>query len=78
MNPAQRIDIHSAIEAFTINGARLFGHADRLGSIEVGKTADLIVLDQNIVSLAEANRPDEISNTNVTLTVFNGKIVYEQ
>jgi len=78
MNPSQRIDIHSAIEAFTINGAKLFGHADRLGSIEVGKTADLIVLSQNIVALAEENRQDEISTTKVVMTVFDGEVVFEE
>jgi predicted amidohydrolase YtcJ len=77
LNENQRIDVHSAIEAFTINGARLFGHDDRLGSIETGKTADLIVLSQNVVELAESGRPHEISATGVILTVFDGRIVYE-
>jgi predicted amidohydrolase YtcJ len=77
LNADQRIDIHAAIEAFTINGARLFGHEDRVGSIEVGKKADLIALSRNIVELAESDRVDELSETEVTLTVFDGKIVYE-
>jgi len=77
LNADQRIDIHSAIDAFTINGARLFGHDDTLGSIEVGKTADLIALSQNIVEVAESGRLNEISDTSVTLTVFNGRVVYE-
>ena len=77
LNEDQRIDIHSAIEAFTINGARLFGHEDKVGSIEVGKTADIIALSQNIVALAEEDRPYEISNTEVTLTVFDGRIVHD-
>lgn len=78
LNADQRIDIHSAIAAFTINGARLFGHDDRLGSIEVGKIADIIAINQNIVALAENGRPEDISNTAVTLTVFDGQVVYEQ
>ena len=77
LNEAQRIDIHSAIEAFTINGARLFGHEDMVGSIEVGKKADIIALSQNIVALAEDDRPYEISNTEVTLTVFDGRIIHD-
>ena len=77
LNAEQRLDIHSAIAAFTINGARLFGHDDKLGSIEVGKTADMIVLNQNIVQLAETGRAHEISDTKVSLTIFDGKIVYE-
>jgi predicted amidohydrolase YtcJ len=78
LNEEQRIDIHSAIAAFTINGARLMTHDDRLGSIETGKTADLIVLSQNIVELAESGEPYKIGDTEVTTTVFDGKVVYEQ
>ncbi len=77
LNEDQRIDVHSAIAAFTINGARLFNHDDRLGSIEVGKTADIIALSQNIVELADDNRPFEIGGTVVTLTVFDGRVIYE-
>ena len=78
LNESQRIDIHSAIAAFTINGARLFGHDDKLGSIEVGKTADLIALSQNIVQLADTDQLSDIDATKVTLTVFDGQVVYEQ
>lgn len=76
LNENQRIDIHSAIEAFTINGARLFGHDDQVGSIEVGKKADIIALSQNIVELAESDRVDEISATEVTMTLFDGELVF--
>jgi predicted amidohydrolase YtcJ len=78
LNEKQRIDVHSAIEAFTINGAKLFGHDDRLGSIEVGKTADVIAISQNIVELADAGRASDIADTAVTLTVFDGKIIFDR
>ena len=78
MNAEQSIDVHSAIEAFTINGAKLMSHDKRLGSIETGKTADLIVLSQNIVELAENDEPQKIGETKVTMTIFDGKIVHEQ
>jgi hypothetical protein len=77
LNPKEAIDVHQAIAALTINGARLFKHQDRLGSIEVGKIADLVVLDQNIVALAENDEAGRISETQVLLTVFNGKVVFE-
>jgi predicted amidohydrolase YtcJ len=48
-----------------------------VGSIEVGKKADIIALSQNIVALAEDDRPYEISNTEVTLTVFDGRIIHD-
>ncbi len=78
LNADQRLDIHSAIAAFTINGARLFGHDDKLGSIEVGKIADIIAVSQNIVELAESGQESEIRDTEVTLTIFNGDVVYER
>jgi len=76
-NAAQRIDIRDAIAAYTINGARLLGQDDRLGSIEVGKIADLIALDRNLVELAEEGQAESIGNTHVTLTIFDGKVVYD-
>jgi predicted amidohydrolase YtcJ len=77
LNESQRIDIHSAIAAFTTNGAKLFGHDKRVGTIEAGKLADLIAIDRNIVELAEAGEPQEIGGTRVTMTIFNGRVVHE-
>ena len=42
------------------------------GSIEVGKLADLIVLDKNLFDL----EPKDISDAKVLLTLFEGKPVY--
>ena len=61
-----------------INGARLMGHDNKLGSIEVGKTADLIVLDQNVVELAEQGQADRIGETLVDMTIFDGNLVFER
>jgi predicted amidohydrolase YtcJ len=55
----------------------LFGHLDKVGTLEPGKKADLVALSQNIVELAEGGRQNEIGNTRVTLTLFNGKTVYD-
>jgi hypothetical protein len=78
LNARERLDIHSSLAAYTINGARAMSQADTLGSLEVGKLADLIVVDRDVVALAETGRAHEISETQVLLTLFDGKIVFDQ
>ncbi len=75
-NPAEQLDILSIIDAYTINGARALRQSDRVGSLEVGKKADFIVLDKNIIDLANTGEADQIDATKVTTTVFNGAVVY--
>lgn len=72
MLPEERIDLESAIAAFTINAAFLNRHEDVTGSVEVGKHADLIVLDRNLFDIDAA----DISETRVLLTLFGGKVVH--
>jgi predicted amidohydrolase YtcJ len=76
LNADERLDIESALDSYTINGARAMSQADRLGSLEVGKLADLIVVDQDVIALAKSGRAHEISETKVLLTLFDGEIVY--
>jgi len=78
LNAAERLDIHASLAAYTINGARAMSQADTLGSLEVGKLADLIVVDRDVVALAESGRAHEISETRVLLTLFDGEIVFDQ
>ena len=72
MLPEERIDLESALVAFTINAAFLNKHEDQTGSIEVGKLADIIVLDRNLFDI----EPAEISETKVLLTLFGGEPVH--
>ena len=77
-NEAQRIDIHSAIEAFTINGARLFGHEDMQWAVSrLGRRRTSSRSARTSLRWPKIDRPDEISNTEVTLTVFDGRIVHD-
>ena len=77
MNADERLAIADAIDAFTINGARLFGEDNRLGSIEVGKRADLIAIDRNLLELAGSDEIEAIGDTQVLLTVFDGRVIFE-
>ena len=78
LNAKERLNIHEVIASMTIEGARLMGHNDRLGSIEVGKIADLIILNQNVVELAQQDQANRIGETLVDLTLFNGKVIYNR
>ena len=57
-----------ALEAITINPARTLGIEDRVGSIEIGKDADIVIWDGN---------PLEIQS-HVLFTIIDGKIVYKK
>lgn len=70
--PEERLDLATAIAAFTINAAFVNRREADTGSIEVGKKADLVVLDQNIFEV-EAKK---ISETKVLLTMFDGRVIY--
>ena len=72
--PDQAIDLETTLRIFTINGAIAGKHADRTGSIEVGKSADFIVLDRNIFKVPI----EEVSDTQVLLTVFGGEVVHSK
>lgn len=57
-----------ALESITINPAKVLGISDRVGSIEIGKDADIVIWD---------NDPFELQS-NVLMTIIDGKIVYER
>jgi predicted amidohydrolase YtcJ len=72
-NPDQGIpSVFAAIKMHTINSAYQLHVDDTTGSIEVGKNADLIVLDQNLLKVPV----EEISETNVLMTMVDGEPVF--
>lgn len=72
--PHQKITVEEALLAHTSYSARATNRDDELGSLEVGKLADIIVLDRNILTI----NPKELLNTKVQMTMTDGKIVYEK
>jgi hypothetical protein len=73
IGPAQRIAPMDALAAVTIDAARQHFEADRKGSIEVGKLADLVVLSAN--PLDDPERIDEIE---VIETIVGGETIYRK
>ena len=70
--PAQRVTVEQMIEATTLNEAYQLLCEDRLGSITVGKEADLVVLEDDIT----ACNPEKIADTKVLRTMVGSKWVY--
>jgi len=56
-----------------MHGARAMKMEDRIGSLEVGKLADFIVLERNIFEIPI----DEVADTKIHRTYFEGKLVYK-
>ncbi|MDR6866204.1 putative amidohydrolase YtcJ [Microbacterium resistens] len=70
--PSEAISASEALEVFTINAARAMGVGAETGSLEVGKSADLVVLDRDAI----AGHPDSIIEARVLSTWFAGREVY--
>ncbi|KID56073.1 amidohydrolase [Pseudoalteromonas luteoviolacea] len=70
----QAITLAQALEAYTLNSAYAMRQDHLVGSIEVGKLADLVVLDKNLFE----STVKEIADTQVTMTLLDGEIVYQR
>jgi hypothetical protein len=71
-NPDERVDLATMIALYTINAAYALRQDQETGSIEVGKLADLVVLDRNLFDLPA----DSIHTAKVTRTLLGGRTVY--
>jgi len=69
----QRMTRKEALKSMTLWNAFAGFEEDQLGSIEVGKQADITVLDRDIMTVEES----DILSTNVAMTIVSGEIVYE-
>lgn len=70
----QAISVMDAIRVYTINGAYLEGTEKEKGSLELGKLADMVILDRDILSVD----PKEIIDTKVLMTIVGGEVVYKR
>lgn len=71
--PDERIDLATALRAYTMGTAFVNRLKDETGSIEVGKAADLAVLDRDLATCP----PDELVDVRVVMTMVEGTPVYE-
>ncbi len=64
--------LEQAIEAVTIGPAWQIRMEDKIGSLEVGKYADLVILESNLFDIA----PRDIADVNVLATMMDGKFTH--
>lgn len=72
--PEQALDLATVLETYTINAAKILGLGRTTGSLEIGKSADLIVLDRNVFEIPAT----DIADTRVITTFFEGRVVYQR
>ena len=68
----ERVDIRTALRSYTIWAAHQMFLDDRIGSIEVGKDADIAVWDRDMYTVPT----DALKDLKCELTIFRGRIVY--
>ena len=72
--PEERIDIETALEAYTVNNAYAAGHEESRGQIAEGLLADLVVLSDDITDVS----PEDLLEVDVEYTIVDGEVVYEK
>ena len=72
LNEDEKMDLDEMLRAYTINAAYLMHQETITGSIQVGKAADLIVLEQNLFDIPI----DAIGDVRVLRTMIDGVTVY--
>jgi len=72
LNENERVSLAAMIDAYTINAAWVMHHEDITGSIEVGKRADLVVLDRDLFAVPAT----EINEARVVMTLLDGEIIW--
>jgi len=67
-----RLSREDLLQGYTLNGAIQLRLADRLGSIEVGKSANVVVLDADPFEAPQ----DEIKDIEAVAVMFEGRVVH--
>jgi predicted amidohydrolase YtcJ len=71
--PEERVDLETALRAYTVNNAWAAGEERWKGSLQAGKLADLVVLDRDPFG----GPASELKNRTVLFTIVGGRVVHE-
>ena len=72
--PEQKISVEDALRAYTSGAAYASFEEEIKGTIENGKLADFVLIDQDLTRIP----PNDIRNTHIMTTVVGGRVVYER
>lgn len=72
--PEQKISVEEALRCYTYNAAFAEFEETHKGTLQVGKLADIVILDADIFKIA----PEKIRDMHVVKTIVGGKIVYSK
>ncbi len=70
---AESVDIHTALRSYTLWSAHQLFLDDRVGSIEIGKEADIAVWDRDMYTISTS----ELKDLKCEMTLFGGEVVYQ-
>src|ERR1700722_3129315 len=70
---AESVDIRTALRSYTAWGARQLFLDDRIGSLEIGKDADIAVWDRDMYTIPA----QELRNLKCTMTLLHGQVVFD-
>ena len=73
-SPEERLTIEQAVNAYTQGSAYAEFADTRLGTLETGKEADLVVLSQDVFTV----QPNDIAKTRVVMTMVGGQAVFNE
>jgi hypothetical protein len=71
--PEERVDLETALRAYTVNNAWVAGEESVKGSLSPGKLADLVVIDRDPFRV----QPSELKDLKVSMTIVGGKVVWD-
>ncbi len=71
---SEKVTLEDMLQSYTRNGAVANYLEDEIGTLEVGKKADMVILDANLFEIS----PYDIEKAQEVMTIFNGQIVYER
>ena len=71
--PEQRITLGQVLQGYTYGAAYVENFEDRIGTLQPGKLADLVIMDRNLF----ASAPEELLEAKPLYTFIDGEVVYQ-